>query len=146
MFGIFVLLNVLNSAEEISTASYPPLQNRMLLDWGLFSSRSHTRFSWLLSPAMVARIGTFELPLLEWRSCKFYLLSIFIFIYFKITIGRIFIEQYVIFSYFMQLILTSISGLILLCCCRKKYPGMKGGCCVFIVRVQYIVSTCPTSY
>jgi len=37
------------------------------------------------------------------------------------------------------LMLSSVFGLFLMFCCRKQYPGMQGGCCVFVVRVQYIV-------
>ncbi|KAK4022257.1 hypothetical protein OUZ56_007736 [Daphnia magna] len=39
----------------------------------------------------------------------------------------------------ISLILSGVFGLFLLCCCRKQYPGMRGGCCVFVVRVQYII-------
>lgn len=38
-----------------------------------------------------------------------------------------------------SLVLSSVFGLFLMCCCRKQHPGMRGGCCVFVVRVQYIV-------
>ncbi|XP_046652506.1 uncharacterized protein LOC124343279 [Daphnia pulicaria] len=39
----------------------------------------------------------------------------------------------------IPVMLSGIFGLFLLCCCRKQYPGMRGGCCVFVVRVQYII-------
>lgn len=32
-------------------------------------------------------------------------------------------------------------GLFLICCCRKPYPGMRQSCCVYVVRLHYIVST-----
>lgn len=44
------------------------------------------------------------------------------------------------YHFVWQVLLSGIFGLFLLCCCRKQYPGMRGGCCVFVVRVQYIVS------
>lgn len=46
----------------------------------------------------------------------------------------------------VQLILSGAFGLFLVCCCRKQYPGMRGGCCVFVVRVQYIVSAASVCY
>lgn len=34
-----------------------------------------------------------------------------------------------------QLLISGILGLILLCCCRKEYPGMKGGKCIYSTKV-----------
>lgn len=37
------------------------------------------------------------------------------------------------------LLLCGIFGVFLICCCRKDYPGMPLGCCIFSVKVQYLV-------
>ena len=56
------------------------------------------------------------------------------------------IEMVFCFFIWLQLMISGFFGIFLICCCRKPYPGMRRSCCVFAVRVQYIVSTCLSAH